>query len=355
MASTLTLAGCGGSSSNAPEIIDPVPEPSESIQDTIIGMLNESSFSGAALVTSNGEDLLRSGFGLADSTAAIDNTADTHFRIAGVSKILTALGIIQLQRDGLITSLDLPVASFIPSIEIDQNITIRHLLTHRSGLPETAGQLAQFTFGNPETSGIQVAQQALSIIQSSDMVFEPGERSSSVTSNFLLLAYLIETLTNQSHETYIKENVLTPLSMDQTYIDNQTNNLPTETAVGNDNGEEVERRPASQYFGYADWTSTLGDLEKLGDALLNGSFLTEEEQAEFIKMPIVDNDPVGYGIVSVELTEGLYLITDGRILGYSAYFALIPESSTQIIILSNNSSWYYPSESTPEDILKLVL
>ena len=88
----------------------------------------------AVLVLRDGQPLLRRGYGLSDMDAGTQVTPATNFRLASVSKQFTAAAIVLLAQDGKL-SLDDPVRKWLPSLpEVADPITLRHLLTHSSGL-----------------------------------------------------------------------------------------------------------------------------------------------------------------------------------------------------------------------------
>ncbi len=103
--------------------------------DTFFKKLHKySGFNGAVLVSQNGRIIYKHGFGYSSFSRKDSNTTQTQFQLASVSKQFTAVAIMQLHEKGLV-DYDAPVYKYIPNFPYDSSITIRSLLTHRSGIP----------------------------------------------------------------------------------------------------------------------------------------------------------------------------------------------------------------------------
>lgn len=98
--------------------------------------LEEVGFSGSVLVRKGNTDLLRQGFGMADIANGLNNDPSLTYRIASMTKAFTAMGIVSLKRDGLIDSYDQTISDFDPEYAHGDKITLKHLLTHYSGIPD---------------------------------------------------------------------------------------------------------------------------------------------------------------------------------------------------------------------------
>ena len=103
---------------------------------TTENLLTEIDFQGYAIVSKNGNDLVRQGFGLANQTTTLPQDYELAYRIGSVSKTLTAAAIIQLKRDGFISSFNQTLDEFDPEFPNGNQITIAHLLSHQSGIPD---------------------------------------------------------------------------------------------------------------------------------------------------------------------------------------------------------------------------
>ena len=115
------------------DTVAPAPTPSYT---NALDYAHASGFQGSMLLRRGDEDLIRRGFGEARAGEGIMNATDTQFRIGSMSKAFTVLGILQLQRTGLIESLDQTISAFAPEFPYGSQITLRHLMAHTSGLPD---------------------------------------------------------------------------------------------------------------------------------------------------------------------------------------------------------------------------
>ena len=143
------------------------------------------------------------GYGVADETGRA-MTADTPFLIASLSKSITAVGIMQLAEEGKI-DLDAPVQNYLPWFriadeDVSTQITIRHLLHQTSGFSEREGYVR-----NLETNPAEVALEAsIRDLSTAKLNFSPGEEFEYSNTNYDILGLIIQTVSGQSYETYIR-------------------------------------------------------------------------------------------------------------------------------------------------------
>ncbi len=103
---------------------------------TAENLLTNINFQGYAIITKNGNDLVRQGFGLANENTALPQDYEIAYRIGSVSKTLTAAAIIQLKRDGYISNYNQTLDEFDPEFPNGNQISIAQLLSHQSGIPD---------------------------------------------------------------------------------------------------------------------------------------------------------------------------------------------------------------------------
>jgi len=124
MLASLILASCSQSSSMASDMADFVEAYNESCQP----------FSGAIMVVKDGDILMEKGYGMANYETEMPNTPETIFAIGSITKSFTAIAIMQLQEQGLLSVHD-PVNTYLEGYTRDNGITLHHLLTHTASLP----------------------------------------------------------------------------------------------------------------------------------------------------------------------------------------------------------------------------
>lgn len=153
--------------------------------------------------------------GLADIENNTPATENTLYRIASISKSITAVAIMQLYEKGLI-DLDKNVRSYIPSFpEKKWKFTVRQLLNHTSGIRNY--REGEFHSKNFYSS----TSEAIKVFSYDSLMFEPGTKYAYSTLAYSLLASIIENVTKQTFEEYLIKNIFTPAEMFNTFVDKQ--------------------------------------------------------------------------------------------------------------------------------------
>lgn len=172
-------------------------------------------FNGNVLVAEKGNIIYQHSFGYADAEHKLLNTDQTVFNLASVSKTFTAVAILQLKQKGKI-KLDDPFVKFFPEFPWPE-ITLRHLLSHTSGLPDYQ------IFEKPYQDNPAKIYALTDLIQSfkndkRGLLFKPGEKFSYSNTGFGLLALLVEKLSGMKFQDYLAKYIFTPAGMVHTYI-----------------------------------------------------------------------------------------------------------------------------------------
>ena len=159
------------------------------------------------------------GFGLADVERRVPATPDTSFRIGSQSKQFTAIAIMQLHEAGRI-SLCNPIRKYIPDLKVkngdlaDQPITIEQLLTHTAGLPsDGVGTLHWTEFDFPTRE--RVTEQVRSV----ELDYAPARRRKYSNLGYALAGQIIENVSGQRFDEYVRDRILDPLAMNSTTVD----------------------------------------------------------------------------------------------------------------------------------------
>jgi CubicO group peptidase (beta-lactamase class C family) len=168
----------------------------------------------ALSIEKHGEVIYRNTAGLADLSAKAPLDSLSNFRLASVTKQFTAMGILILEKDRLL-SLDDPIGRWLPELPagIGHKVLIRHLLTHSSGVLDYESLI-------PPSQTTQVLDaDVLSLLTQHDSTyFTPGSRFRYSNSGFCLLALIIERVSHQSFATFIRERIFLPLHMDNSTV-----------------------------------------------------------------------------------------------------------------------------------------
>jgi CubicO group peptidase (beta-lactamase class C family) len=186
--------------------------------DTYIGTrMKELGIPGAALVIIQGDQIVHlRAFGIADASGRLV-TPQTPLFTGSTGKSFTALAVMQLVEAGKI-DLDAPVQSYLPwfrvaDVDASERITVRQLLNQVSGLPQSIGQ-KQLANTDVSDSAIENNVRALANIE---LIAPPGERYEYSNANYVTLGMIVQAVSGQSYETYIKEHIFQPLDMQNSF------------------------------------------------------------------------------------------------------------------------------------------
>jgi CubicO group peptidase (beta-lactamase class C family) len=286
---------------------------------------------GTILVSKGDEILFQKAYGFANKEENIKNTTDTVFPIGSLTKSFTAISILQLEEEGKL-SIDQPLSAYVQGFPNGDEITLHHLLTHSSGIPE----LLKVVDNKNEHTPIEIIDQ----IKQEELEFKPGEKYAYSNSNYLLLGYIIESVSGQSYQDYVKENIFEKANMKNSGFLNST----VDYAVGYENMEKPSRSiHDSLTFAAGDVTSTVSDMEKYNQAINNHVLLSEEEtnkmQTGYMKSAPLGAANYGYGwhVIDNKISFDHKMIQHaGGLAGHKADFARFIDEDLTIIILTNN-------------------
>ncbi len=248
----------------------------------------ENDFHGVVLVAKDGEILLNQGYGLANRQEHLPNKVDTKFPIASLTKSFTAISILQLEEQGLLSISD-PVATYLPDFPKGEKITIHHLLSHTSGIPE------YFIIDGLDKTKVYTLDDLINLTMNEELLFEPGEKFAYSNSGYALLGKIIELVSGQSYNDYIQTNIFNRVGMDNSYLVQQEG---SDVAVGYTfEGGSPEAFDLTITLAAGNIISTTQDLYRYDRAIKEG-LLISHEQIEKMEKKYVDSAPlgvVGYG------------------------------------------------------------
>ncbi len=320
----------------------PLPTPSVSISsnsitdiDALFTRLNaEGAFSGAILIGQQGEILLSQGYGCADRATNLANTPATRFRLGSVTKQFTSMAILLLQAQDELSVQD-PICDYIQDCpQAWGAITIEHLLTHTSGIPEfTSLRHYKSLQATPSTPNETIAH-----FWDLALLFSPGETARYSNSGYIVLGSIIEHVAGQSYEAFLQQAIFEPLAMHDTGYDHNLSDL----ATGYENGwTEQPAAYIDMSIPYAAGAlySTVEDLYRWDQALYTDSLLPPTALAEMFVPRVVINEQTdqayGYGWVIGEKFGRTAHTHGGGINGFTASIARYPTERITIIMLAN--------------------
>ncbi len=206
-----------------------VPEPPESVNTIteldayLEKLVNSGTPQGLSMVIVKNDSIVYSkGFGWADAPRKIRATPQSVYHWWSITKIPTAIAILQLQEQGKL-GLDDAVSDYLPFFKVkypsaeSSAITIRQLLTHSSGLPDASPiSFTKWVHHDGDPHLDQTAFTAKVFPDYASLEFEPGQDTAYTNIGYMLLGTIIEKVIGQSYRDYIRHNILEPLGMKQT-------------------------------------------------------------------------------------------------------------------------------------------
>lgn len=310
--------------------------------DLIINSIQNNECVGiAAGVSVNGQILWQKAEGFRDEKNKLAYTSGTLTRIASITKPMTAVAILQLYERGKL-DLDAPVQTCLPDFPLYDGvaITTRQLLSHSSGIDDYKSEKERENTKNyPDMSA------AVDIFKNRKLVSAPGTEFYYTTYGYTVLGLIIEKVSGMSYEDYIKENIWKPAGMTNTNVEVANKMYENKSLLyhKNSKGKIKEAKPTdlSDRIPGGGVQSTLADLLKFGDAVVNLKLLNESttqlmwSNTELKK----EGNPYGFGwfIYGERPNIGhIYGHTGGQ-TGSSAFLMVIPEQKTSVAVISNTS------------------
>ncbi len=289
----------------------------------------------ALTIVRDGKTLKTAAYGFANLELKSPTKAETVFEIGSVTKQITAAGILLLQQQGKL-SVDDKIATYLQDLPATwTNITLRHLLTHTSGIKSYTG-LDGF-----ELTKHLKQPQFLKALASVPVEFAPGEKWKYCNTGYSLLGYIIENVSGKKYWEFIGENIFGPLQMTST-----TNREPSIIIPNRADGYELKKSALinrdydlTDIFSAGAIVSTVGDLAKWNAALNSEQLLNASSKSQmWTSGKLNDGKETGYGFgwhvtppqPHPNIGHG------GSTSGFSATLQRFPEDKLNVIILCNS-------------------
>jgi CubicO group peptidase (beta-lactamase class C family) len=297
-------------------------------------------FMGSVLVARGSQVLLSKGYGSADLEWDIPNSPNTKFRLGSLTKQFTAASILLLEERGKLSVNDL-VKKYIPDAPPAwDKITIYYVLTHTAGLPNYTS-FPDYAKLEPFAS---TSRELVARFKDKPLDFEPGERYRYSNSGYVLLGYLIEKITGASYETFLRENIFTPLGMKDSGYDS-TSAIIAHRASGyvftDDKFENSGFVHMSTPHAAGALYSTTGDLLKWEQGLFGGKVL---QPKSFEKMTTPFKNNYGFGLNIRTVNGHKEVEHTGGINGFSTDMAYYPDDKLTVVVLTNMNGGPAPSQ-----------
>jgi D-alanyl-D-alanine carboxypeptidase len=290
----------------------------------------------ALKVVWHGKEIKTAAYGFANLEWDVPATPETVFEIGSVTKQFTAACILLLAEQGKL-SLDDKISKYLQNTPASwTNITIRHLLTHTSGVKNYTG-LDGFELSRHLTQAQFIAQ-----IGELPLVFAPGEKFSYCNTGYNLLGYIIENVSGKKYWEFLSENILGPLKMSAT-----TNREPSRILKLRAAGYEQDKTNGlvnrdvdyTGLFSAGEIVSTVGDLMKW-DAALDTEKILKNSSKKLMWTPGKLNSgksiSYGFGWFAGTLNGHKNIGHPGATSGFSAANERFPDDGLEIVLLCNS-------------------
>lgn len=297
-------------------------------------------FNGAVLVADDSGVLLKKGYGYANFEWQIPNTPDTKFRIGSVTKQFTSMVIMQLVSEGKI-NLDEKITTYLPDYRKDtgDRVTVRHLLTHTSGIPSYTSQAGFFrdVSRNPFAVDDFVKKYA-----SGGLEFEPGSKWVYNNSGYFLLGAIIEKVTGKKYADVLQERIFTPVGMKSSGYDLAATIIPKRAngyQVAGDGYTNAPYLDMSIPYAAGSLYSTVEDMY-LWDRALYTDKLLSEDLKKVMYTPVLHDYAFGWHVEKPKLDDGSEIDTIGHtggINGFNSIILRVPAKKEVVVLLDNTS------------------
>lgn len=296
-------------------------------------MVAKDQFSGAVLIARRGKPIFKKAYGQASKRFKVPNNAETKFNLGSINKSFTGMAIAQLLEKGKL-ALDDKMSKYLSDFpsEIGEQVTVRHLLTMRSGMASYWNEEWEAKW-----SKIKTVDGLMQIIKKEPLDFEPGTRSQYSNSGYVVLGAIIESVTGQSYYDYVRENIFKPAGMrntDSFELDQIVPNLAigyTANRSGNPYNQNrlqnnlllhsVKGAPAGG--GY----STLDDLLKYVEALKQNKLAS----AKYTNMVM----GLFRNLENPALRPPAFAVAGGAPVGINAFIGANLDPDYTVVVLSN--------------------
>lgn len=187
-------------------------------------------FSGVILAAAGGKVLFHKGYNLADRECSVPNGPDTKFQVGSISKAFTAVLALKLAEQGLL-ELDAPIRTYLPEYPAENGarITVRHLLSHTSGIPHHIDAIPDYWLSHDKA--FHTPGELWRMFASVPPAHAPGEKVTYSSPGFYLLGAILQRVARRSYAELLRENIFDPLGMKNSRVENNRT-VSRDTAAG---------------------------------------------------------------------------------------------------------------------------
>lgn len=290
---------------------------------------------GAAFaVTRAGKPLVMQCSGKADLEWQRPVNRTTVFRLASLTKPMTALLIMLLVRDGVL-DLDTSIRRYLPDYPAHADrVTLRHLLTHTSGIPDFARRPAFEAWSRLDHTDAELRAR----FADQPLHFEPGTRCSYSNSGYRLLDMIASTVTGTPFATLMTERVFAPAGMSDTRLLSDDEIVPGRARGYRRAGDTFVNAPylsATILGGAGGIGSTLADLLRFDQVVRAGTLIDSATLTVPLTLASGRHEGYGFGWVLSTYRDHAVIHHNGGIGGFASTYVRVPDQDLGIVVLTN--------------------
>lgn len=314
------------------------------IDDRMIQQLmTDQHIPGVALGILRGNTLLHEGYyGSANLEYDVPVHAQTVFELASVTKLFTTQALIRLLQQGRIT-LETALSAYLPDLPgAWQAVTIRHCLTHQSGLPDYTASATYWQ----QTRTAKSPAEVIDLVRDLPLQFPSGSKYYYDNTGFYLLGLVIEAVTGQSYAEHLRQAIFEPLGMVQTQA-NDYDRIILHRAQGYRYQDgQIRNKPfynTSNTFSAGIVVSSVRDLIRWRASVFDDSILTADSRRLWwtLQPSTSANErqlgfTLGLGWFRLDSPAGTFWGHNGGIAGFASSFVYFPDTDVTSIVLCNS-------------------
>jgi CubicO group peptidase (beta-lactamase class C family) len=324
------------------------------INDFVIAKQKYHSFNGNVLVAERGRIIYTKNVGSSDSKTKRPLTSDSVFELASITKQFTAAAVMLCKERGLL-SLDDYLVKYVPQLHYE-GVTVRHMLTHTSGLPEQNELMYKVWDSDRAATNQDLIEQLIK--HKPEASFKVGEDFKYSNTNYALLATIVERVSGQTFRNFMAKNFFGPLGMKNTRVikweSENYRTIPHHTMSYIFDPETQQYRlpeempqwkkalPLNGIVGSRGVNATALDLLKWQESLKTGKILSRQSVSEMqspqVQGSVDGSDAYGYGLAIKSIYGDTKIFHNGGWNGYWNSLQHFKDADRTIIVLSNNDS-----------------
>lgn len=294
-------------------------------------------FAGSVLVEKDGKVLVKKGYGDADRELGIPNDARTLFDIGSLTKQITAVAVLRLEREGKL-KIDDPIARYLERVPPDKSaITIHHLLTHTSGLPRALRTVGENTEDRAEM---------LAAVLAAPLESAFGRRHSYSNVAYDLLAAVVELAAKEPFDSVVRRTCFVPAGMTRS-------GFCEEPELEKAASARAYRDDVAKTLAVDDWYSwgmrgaggvvtSVDDLHRWELALRGGDLLDEAAKKKLFQ-PFLDDYALGWRVGKTPKRKRVIEHGGTTNSGFDVHYARYVEDGATVIVLSNVAGGSLPA------------